>query len=281
MKRVLTDEALNSMLADDAPWGDLSTEQAGIGPLTAVARFSAREAMVCCASEEAARLFELCGAQARACVPSGARVPPGGLLLEARGEAEAVFMAWKLAQTMMEYASGIASEAARMVDALRDAGFDQPVACTRKVFPGTKALAVKAVRSGGATLHRLGLSETLLLFPEHLRFVQEPWPDLVRRLRRQQPEKKLVAEAATLDDALALARAGVDVLQLERFSPEQIRKCREALDAQGLRPVLAAAGGVKVANVVACAAAGADVLVSSAPYLAPPRDIAVLIRPGV
>lgn len=281
MKRVLTDEALSSMLDDDAPWGDLSTEQAGIGPHAAVVSFRARDAMVCCGSEEAARLFELCGAQAQVCLPSGSRVVSGGLLLEAQGDAEAVFMAWKLAQTMMEYASGIASEAARMVDALRDAGFDQPVACTRKVFPGTKALAIKAVRSGGATMHRLGLSETLLLFPEHLRFVQEAWPDLVQRLRRQQPEKKLVAEAVTLDDALALARAGVDVLQLERFSPEQIRQCRLALGAEGLNPVLAAAGGVKVSNVVACAAAGADVLVSSAPYLAPPRDIAVDIWPGV
>jgi nicotinate-nucleotide pyrophosphorylase len=34
-------------------------------------------------------------------------------------------------------------------------------------FPGTQAAAIKAVLSGGASPHRLSLSETLLVFAEH------------------------------------------------------------------------------------------------------------------
>jgi len=44
-------------------------------------------------------------------------------------------------------------------------------------------------------VHRLGLSETVLVFPEHLAFLgDEPLPALVARLARAAPEKKLIIE---------------------------------------------------------------------------------------
>jgi len=41
---------------------------------------------------------------------------------------------------------------------------DIAVFTTRKIFPGAKALAVKAIMVGGAMPYRLGLSETILIF---------------------------------------------------------------------------------------------------------------------
>jgi len=41
--------------------------------------------------------------------------------------------------------------------------------------------------------------------------------------------------------------------------------------------VAVAAGGINSANAEAYARAGADILVTSAPYSAPPRDVAVTI----
>jgi len=175
----------------------------------------------------------------------------------------------------MELSSGVASEVARIVTELRAAGHSQPLACTRKTFPGTRALMVKAVVSGGGVMHRLGLSDTLLLFPEHRVFVESDMDDTVGRLRRHQPEKRLVVEVTSLEEALAMASAGAEVLQLERFTPEAVRHCKAALHASRLHPLLAAAGGVNAGNAVAYASAGADILVSSAPYHAPPRDVEV------
>ena len=124
-------------------------------------------------------------------------------------------------------------------------------------------------------MHRLGLSESLLLFPEHRLFIGHSLDDTVGRLRKQQPEKRLVVEVGSLEEALALASAGADVIQLERFSPESVRACKAALHASHLHPVLAVAGGVQAGNAVAYAEAGADVLVTSSPYQAPPRDVEV------
>jgi molybdenum transport protein len=155
------------------------------------------------------------------------------------------------------------------------------VACTRKGFPGTRALAAKAVRAGGGVMHRLGLSETLLVFAEHRAFVPSgALPARLAALRRAQPEKRLVVEVGSLDEAVALAHAGVDVLQLERFAPDDLRTLRAALDREGLDARIAPAGGVNAANAVAYAAAGADFLVTSSPYFATPADVAVRIEPA-
>jgi molybdenum transport protein len=272
----VSDAVLAAMLQEDAPFGDLTTRSLGIAGLLGRLTMAARGPMCLCGSEEAARMFELGGAHVTRLVASGQRLEAGDLLLEAEGSAGALHLAWKTAQTLMEYLSGFASGAADIVDALRRAGHALPLACTRKNFPGNRQLAAKAVLAGGAVAHRLGLSETLLVFPDHRVFVDNvALAERFEQLRQQCPEKKLVAEASDLEEVLWLARCGADVIQLERFSPEALQSCRHRLHAAGLKPLLAPAGGVTLANALAYAEAGADFLVSSAPYFAPPRDVKV------
>jgi molybdenum transport protein len=281
MLRALSDEALFALLREDVPYGDLTTLGLGLGDQPGSVVMAARQPMVVCGSEEAARLFELLGATATVQSPSGRHVLAGAEIISAQGRAATLLQAWKVAQTLMEYASGIASEVARIVTELRAAGHQVPLACTRKAFPGTRAVSVKAVHSGGGIMHRHGLSDSLLLFPEHRVFVDGHLDDTVGRLRRFQPEKRLVAEVKSLQEALAMAESGADVLQLERFTPEAVRQCKLALHKSHLHPMLAVAGGVNAANAVAYADAGADVLVSSAPYHAPPRDVEVRFARGL
>lgn len=269
----IPDAVLEAWLADDVPCGDLTTDALRIGPMAARVAFLARQPMVVCASEEAVRLIELAGARARLASPSGASIGPADLILTAEGPACSLHRAWKTAQTLIEWASGIASATAAMVAAAGDV----PVACTRKNVPGTKALSAKAVRSGGGVMHRLGLSETLLLFPEHRRFLDEAPASTIQRLRRGQPEKKIVVEVSCLEEALIWAEAGADVLQLEKFTPDAVAACRASLQQMEIlsRPLLAAAGGIRVDNAAAYVAARVDILVTSAPYTAPPKDVQV------
>ncbi|MDD4880774.1 MAG: ModD protein [Gallionellaceae bacterium] len=276
MTPALSDEALARLLAEDAPYGDLTTDQIGIGDHPAALTFSARTAMTVCGTEEAARMFELAGARVRIAAPSGTATD--GLLLAAEGSAAALHRVWKTAQVLVELYSGIASGAAAIIGTLRAAGMTTPLACTRKHFPGTKAMAVKAVRCGGAGMHRLGLSETLLLFHEHRLFLDEAAAETVARLRSALPERQLVVEVSDAEEALVWAEAGVPVLQLERFTPDQVATLKADLAAHGLAPVLAIAGGVHVGNAVAYARAGAGLLVSSAPYYAQPRDVKVVFE---
>jgi molybdenum transport protein len=104
---------------------------------------------------------------------------------------------------------------------------------------------------------------------------------LVERLRRAAPEKRLVIEVNTLETAIVAASVGFDVIQAEKFTPAQTAMlvARMAGISQS-RPVIAVAGGIHAGNVAAYAQAGADVVVTSSPYLARPRDVQVRIGPS-
>lgn len=279
--RCLTDDELWRLIRDDVPHGDLTTRALGIACRPGRMTFLSRRAMVACCVEEAARMAELVGCTVDRLTGSGDLLSAGQVLLTATGSAAALHTAWKAAQTLVDYASGIATSAAAIVTAARSESPAAVVACTRKTAPGTKAIAAKAVRSGGADMHRLGLSETLLVFPEHRCFLdQREVAEYLADLRQRCPEHRLVVEVIDMDQAVAAARGGAEVLQLERFSPEAVAELAVRLRDEGLAVHLAAAGGVTAANAAAYVRAGAAILVTSAPYSAPPQDIKVMIEPA-
>jgi len=269
---------LEKLFADDVPYGDLTSLALGIGNQPATMTFQARDAMILAEAESAAGLLDIAGCATKLSARSGTALKAGALILEATGPAAAIHQGWKAAQTLIEIWSGVATAARAIVDAATAVSPGIVVACTRKNVPGVKSHAVRAVRAGGAVMHRLGLSETILVFPEHRVFLGfEPLPETVKRLRHAAPEKKLVIEVASVADGAAGAAAGFDVIQAEKFTPAMIEALRGQLDAGGVRPLVAAAGGINADNAAAYARAGADILVTSSPYLARPRDVQVTI----
>ena len=272
---------IDRLIAEDAGFGDLTTTALGIGGQPAVMSFAARQPLVACGTEEAARLLRRLGAAARVLAPSGTIAPAGTILLEASASAAVLHAGWKAAQTLVEWSSGVASTVRDVLLAARAVNPRIVVACTRKAVPLTRALSVKAVRAGGGAMHRTGLADTVLLFPEHRAFLpDEDAAALIARLRAAAPERRLVVEVTDLEAARRFAAAGADVLQLEKFAPAAVAEVAAALTGLGPRPVLAAAGGITPANAAAYAAAGADVLVTSSPYYAGPRDVQVRLGPA-
>lgn len=276
-----SDDCLSRLLREDLPHGDLTTRSLGIGDRPGRIVMRARGDMTVCASEEAARIFAMLGIAARIQCSSGTAVAAGREILAAEGPAGALLAGWKVAQTLMEWASGISTGAARLVAAAQAANPEVLVACTRKPVPGTRALSLKAVVAGGATIHRTGLSDTVLLFPEHRIFAEggaaAALEDQIARLRRACPEHRVVVEVASRDAAVRAAAAGADVVQLEKFTPAAVTGVVAAIGPDW-RGTLAVAGGITPANAAEYAASGARVLVTSAPYYAPPADVAVTIE---
>lgn len=274
---------LEALLADDVPNGDLTTEALGIGAAAGTMQFVARDSMVLALAEDAAAIIELAGCRVELLASSGSRLEPGKPILTAHGSASALLRSWKVAQTLIEVWSGVATEAQAIVAAATAVAPRIAVACTRKNIPGTKRFAVAAVKAAGAGMHRLGLSETVLVFPEHRTFLgTEPFVGMVDRLRQAVPEKKLVVEVNTIEAAIVAAAVGFDVIQAEKFTPAEIATlvARTSVAVGRARPLVAAAGGIHAGNAAAYAQAGANILVTSSPYLARPRDVQVTIGPA-
>ena len=267
------------MILDDCPFGDLTTRGLGIDGVSARALLTARDDMTLAGVEEAARMFELCGAEVHIVHASGDSIAAGTPILEVAGTGGSLHRSYKMAQTLLEILGGIATAARAIVQSALVQRAQCRVVCTRKHMPGIKRWAVKAIEAGGASPHRLGLSDSILVFDEHWALIGPAGSeaDCIARLRASAPERKVAAEASTVERALVLARAGADIVQVDKLAPEALAPLAREFATMTPRPLLAAAGGINAGNAARYAAGGADLLVTSAPYHAPPRDVQVAI----
>lgn len=270
---------LTRLLEDDVRFGDLTTRVLGIGAARGQIRFSARGTLRLCGVEEAAQILGMAGASVSFSAASGDDITAGQPVLRAEGPASALHAGWKMAQLVMEFGSGVASETAEIIAAARAVAPAIAVSVTRKSIPFTRALSLKAALAGGAEIHRLGLHDTIMIFAEHLAFFPGGLAEAVAAARHRAPERMVMAEVTDETGLLAAAAAGADVIQLEKFAPERAAAALRTLQRRETgRPLIAAAGGVNAGNAGAYAAAGVDTLVTSAPFYAKPRDIEVALE---
>jgi molybdenum transport protein len=152
---------------------------------------------------------------------------------------------------------------------------DVEIVATRKIFPGTKPVATKAVYAGGGLPHRLGLSESVLVFAQHVAFLggeAELWKRL-SLIKARAKEKKIGVEVIDEAGALRAARAGADIIQVDKLAPADLASLVKAVRAVAPQAAVAAAGGIDLDNAKAYAATGVDLLVTSAMYWGKPADI--------
>lgn len=278
----LNDHELETLLTEDVPYGDLTTTSLGITVQRARITFATRERpLVVSCMEEAVRLCGLYGLEIDGFVKSGTLVPPKSVFLEARGEAGNIHRIWKSVQNLLDYASGIATYTREAVLLARSVNPDIVVATTRKTTPFTKKIAIKAVESGGGVAHRLGLSESILVFDYHRVFFpnDDAFAAALKKTKKANPEKKVVIEAYDIAEALKFARIGADILQLEKFPLTKLADAVRILRADYPNIVLIATGGISAKNIAEYAGTGVDMIVTSSPYNAQPADIKVRIEP--
>jgi len=265
---------LEKLLLEDLQYLDLTTSVLGMGSVEGVARVFFRESGVVACSEEAARIYELAGAKVKYFVRSGELVQGNQLVLEAEGEASSLHLAWRVAQTLLSYASSVATYTRRMVEKARRVNPRVKIAATRQTPPGSRPFYIKAVLAGGGIVHRQSLSDSILIFNNHLAFLGEPKVSgAVRRALEHAGGRGAGIEVGSLEEALEAVRSGAYYIQFERPDPrllgEWVKKIRE-VDG---RVVIGVAGGITLENVEEYASTGVDLIVTSAPYRARPIDV--------
>ncbi|NHQ60208.1 ModD protein [Chlorobium sp. BLA1] len=277
----IAESEIERFIEEDLPYGDLTTSLLGIGSLPGEIIFSSRENTVLCCTEEAARVLERCGASVKSCIKSGSSVSAGVTILSASGSAEALHGGWKVALNLLEYASGIATRTAEIVSLVKEINPHIAVVTTRKSFPGTKKVALKAIMAGGALPHRLGLSESILVFRQHTEFLGgvERFLGSITALKARAPEHKIIVEAESAEDALKAAMAGVDVVQTDKISPAELALLVPEIRKKTPSVKISAAGGINKSNAADYAKSGVDIIVLSSVYFGKPSDIGVAIYP--
>ena len=279
MELYKSDAFLDELLLEDCPYMDLTVELVGIGDRPGELVCSPRENCVLAGVKMAAALWEKCGARVDRHARSGDRLIAGQPFLSVRGRAADLHRALKIAQNIMEYMTGIATRTADMLERARAVRPDVQVAVTRKNFPGAKRLCLEAATCAGARVHRLGLSDSVLIFDQHRVFLRhEPRSEAGENAPTPSPVELLAAEVDTPEEALILAKAGMDSIQCEKFSSTELAATVKQIRLMRPDILILAAGGIRSDNAADYAAAGADVLVTSWVYTGKPADIHIEAR---
>lgn len=168
------------------------------------------------------------------------------------GPARGMLSGERTALNFLQTLSATATQARRYVDAV--AGTSAVILDTRKTLPGLRLAQKYAVRCGGATNHRIGLFDAILVKENHIGAAGSI-AAAVSGARERHPGVLLEVEVENRDQLAEAIAAGVDRALLDNFSLPELRAA--VLDAGG-RIALEASGGVELETVREIAETGVD-----------------------
>ncbi len=252
-------EDLLRFIREDAPWGDVTSE-AIVPDVICRAVIRANDPGVVAGLQEARALFEHFGVAVTGRSADGLRVAAGTVLLELDGPARAILLVERTALNIIGRMSGIATRTREAVEAVRAVSPDLRVAATRKTAPGLRVLDKKAVVLGGGDPHRHTLSDMVLIKDNHLALV--PLPEAIRRAKRGSLYRVVEVEVETIEDAVAAASAGADIILLDNMTVGMVQETVRALAGRSLRDRLTieVSGRVEAGDLAGYAAAGVDII---------------------
>jgi nicotinate-nucleotide pyrophosphorylase (carboxylating) len=262
-------------LAEDVGSGDLTTQATVPAGARARARITQKQPGVLYGLDAAQLAFALLDSGARFVALAEEGVwRTGGPVLDIEGDAAALLGAERTALNLLQRLSGVATLTARYVEAVRGTG--ARVLDTRKTTPGLRLLEKAAVVAGGATNHRVGLFDAILIKENHAAMAGGVG-EAVRLARAAAPDVLLEVECRTdaeVDEALA---AGAPRLLLDNMTAAQMR----AIVARvGDRAELEASGGIDLETIRGVAETGVDFIsVGALTHSAPSLDISLLLEP--
>lgn len=200
----------------------------------------------------------------------GDAISPGDVLLTIRGRAQAVLTAERVALNFTQRLSGVATLAARYVQAVKGTG--ATIVDTRKTTPGLRQLEKYAVRAGGAQNHRFGLFDGILIKDNHIAACPGGVAGAIQAARRGAPHSlRVEVECDTLDQVREAVEAGADAILLDNMGPDTLREAVRLVDG---RAITEASGGIRLETVRAAAEAGVRLIsVGALTHSAPSLDL--------
>ena len=275
MELVATQDIVERALAEDVGDGDATTAATVAPALRARALVTQKAPGVVYGIDVAGQVFRSldpeCELQA---LCSEGQWRELGEVLRIEGRARALLTAERTALNFLGRLSGVATLAARCVQAI--AGTDARILDTRKTTPGLRALEKAAAAAGGATNHRAGLYDQILIKENHAALAGGVGA-AVRRARERSPELLIEVECRTLAEVDEALEAGAPMILLDNMTVDEL--ARAARQVAG-RARLEASGGVTLQTLRDVAGTGVDfVSVGAITHSAPALDLSLLLTP--
>ncbi len=251
-------DAVARALAEDIGAGDI-TSQLTVRPETqARGTFLAKQDFVLAGIELLPLIYQMRGGKVEANLThaSGDAIKSGAVLAQVRGNARTLLECERVSLNFLQRLSGVATLAARYAAAV--AGTNARVLDTRKTTPGLRALEKMAAVAGGATNHRRGLFDAVLIKNNHIAAAGGVRQALTAAHDFNGPVEIEVRTRVELDEALA---CGAKHLLLDNLTPAEAHEWIQYIAG---RASVELSGGITLDTIHAYAEAGPDYISSGA-----------------
>ncbi len=206
---------------------------------------------------------------AKSASADGERVEAGTTLIQLQGNVRDLLTLERTLLNLLSRLMGIATLASQYVAEV--AGTNAKVYDTRKTTPGWRRLEKYAARCGGASNHRMGLYDAVLIKDNHLAQRGQAASDAATAVldarsflhsfsKSQQDLTDLVVEIEvdTLEQLAAVLPAKPDIVLLDNMSPKRLRQAVNMRDESAPQIQLEASGGVNLQTLREIAATGVE-----------------------
>jgi nicotinate-nucleotide pyrophosphorylase (carboxylating) len=236
--------------------GDITTEALVPSEATGTAELLTKEPLVLAGMEAFTRVFQRVDPDVRveALKKDGQALGPKVVAARVHGRMRALLTAERTALNIVQRTSGMATLARQAMAAVH--GTRLKVLDTRKTSPGMRALSKMAVRVGGASNHRFGLFDGVLIKDNHIAAVGGSIREALRRARASSPQLvKIEIEVTNLQQLAEAIDEHADVVMLDNMDDEQIR---QAVHLVGGRIPIEVSGGITLERLPRLAQLGVD-----------------------
>ncbi|GAB1450887.1 carboxylating nicotinate-nucleotide diphosphorylase [Draconibacterium sp.] len=183
----------------------------------------------------------------------GAKVVPGDVIVEFKGNYRALLTGERKALNFLQRLSGIATYANLCMQEIE--GLDVEILDTRKTLPGYRHLDKYAVRMGGASNHRFGLYDMVMIKDNHIQ-VAGGIKAAVSEIRKKIPKSiKIEVETFNLEQVQEAIDAKVDIIMLDNMSSSMMI---EAVALINQRAKIEASGNMTLKRIRKVASTGVD-----------------------
>lgn len=199
----------------------------------------------------------------------------GDIALVVTGSARSILSMERFVLNCMQRMSGIATSAREMASIVSET--QTQILDTRKTTPNFRMCEKWAVYIGGATNHRYGLYDMIMLKDNHNDYaggITKAVASTVKYLQENNKSLKIEVETRNIEEVQeALATHAVDIIMLDNMTIEQMSA---AVKLIGNKAKTEASGGITKESVLAIAKTGVDFISSgSIIYSAPNIDLSL------
>jgi nicotinate-nucleotide pyrophosphorylase (carboxylating) len=261
-------QVIRGALAEDIGSGDITTEACVPAEARGEGIFLARQELVLAGIELLPQIYDVLGGVDRLDLlhASGDRLQAQEAAARVGGKLRTLLTAERVALNFLQRLSGVATLARRFVEAVEGTGCR--VLDTRKTTPGLRRIEKLAVAAGGATNHRFGLFDAVLIKNNHITAAGGVRAAIEAARRSGKAIEVEVRSRGELEEALA---CGANHLLLDNFSVAEVA---DAVKHIAGRARVEVSGGITLETVRAYAETGADFVSAGAlTHSAPAVDL--------